>query len=264
MAPNPLEILKYLNKSNCGECGEKTCLAFAAAVSRGQKLLNYCPYVGEEILQQFNGDSGDPKSSSREREEVLNRLKDRLSKIDFTEASKRLDAPLKDGRLTLKVLGKNFSVDSKGTFFSEIHIHSWLTLPLLNYILDGKGVDPSGNWVPLRELKGGKDWARFFEHRCEKPMKKLADTYPDFFADMLHVFSGRQVDRHYESDVSLVLYPLPKLPILICYWRAEEGLESDLHLFFDNTAEENLNMNSIYSLITGMLVMFEKIARRHN
>ena len=84
MALNPMEILKYLNKSNCGECGEKTCLAFAAAVSRGQKLLNQCPYVGEEILQQFNGDSGDPKSSSREREEVLNRLKNRLSKIDFT------------------------------------------------------------------------------------------------------------------------------------------------------------------------------------
>jgi hypothetical protein len=264
MALNPMEILKHLNKSNCGECGEKTCLAFAAAVAREQKSLTQCPYVEDEIVQQLGEDSGNLKSSGSETEEVLNRLKDRLSKIDFAEASKRLDAPLEDDRLTLKVLGKNFSVDSKGTFFSEIHIHSWLTLPVLNYILDGKGVEPSGNWVPLRELKGGKDWGRFFEHRCEKPMKKLADTYPDFFADMLHVFSGRQVDRHYESDISLVLYPLPKLPILICYWRPEDGLESDLHLFFDTTAEDNLNIDSIYSLMTGMLVMFEKIARRHN
>lgn len=264
MAPNPMEILKHLNKSNCGECSEKTCLAFAAAVAREQKPLNQCPYVEKEIVQQFGGDSSNLKPSNWETEEVLNRLKDRLSKTDFAEASKRLDAPLRDNKLTLTVLGKNFSVDSKGTFFSEIHIHTWLTLPVLNYILDGRGVEPSGNWVPLRELKGGKDWGRFFEHRCEKPMKKLADTYPDFFADMLHIFSGRQVDRHYESDISLVLYPLPKLPILICYWRPEDGLESDLHLFFDTTAEDNLNIDSIYSLITGMLVMFEKIARRHN
>jgi len=264
MAPNPMEILRHLNKSNCGKCSEKTCLAFAAAVAREQKSLNQCPYVEEEIVQQFGGDSSNLKPSNWETEEVLNRLKDRLSKTDFAEASKRLDAPLRDDKLTLTVLGKNFSVDSKGTFFSEIHIHSWLTLPVLNYILDGKGVESSGNWVPLRELKGGKDWGRFFEHRCEKPMKKLADTYPDFFADMLHIFSGRQVDRHYESDISLVLYPLPKLPILICYWRPEDGLESDLHLFFDTTAEDNLNIDSIYSLITGMLVMFEKIARRHN
>ena len=264
MASNPMTILKHLNKSNCGECSEKTCLAFAAAVARGQKPLSQCPYVKKETVQQFGGDSVDPKPPNGETEEVSNLLKERLSKIDFAEASKRLDIPLKDDKLTLKVLGKNFSVDSKGNFFSDIHIHAWLTLPILNYILDGKGLEPSGNWVPLRELRGGKDWGRFFEHRCEKPMKKVADTYPDFFADMLHVFSGRQVDRHYESDISLVLYPLPKLPVLICYWRPEDELESDLHLFFDTTAEDNLNIDSIYSLMTGMLVMFEKIARRHN
>ena len=117
MTANPMEILKHLNKSNCGECGEKTCLAFAAAVAREQKSLNRCPYVGEKTLQQFEANPGDPKSPYRETEEVLNQLKDRLSKIDFVEASKRLDVPLRDGKLTLTVLGKNFSVDSKGKFF---------------------------------------------------------------------------------------------------------------------------------------------------
>jgi len=125
-------------------------------------------------------------------------------------------------------------------------------------------VEPSGQWLPFRELKGGKDWGRFFEHRCEKAMKRVADTYPDFFADMLHIFAGKQVERHFGSDISLVLNPLPKVPILICYWRPEDGLESDLHLFFDATAENNLNIDSIYLLTTGLVVMFEKMALRHN
>ena len=120
MALNPMEILKHLNKSNCGECSEKTCLAFAAAVGRGQKPLSQCPYVKKETVQQFGGDSVDPKPPNGETEEVSNLLKERLSKIDFAEASKRLDIPLKDDKLTLKVLGKNFSVDSKGNFFSDI------------------------------------------------------------------------------------------------------------------------------------------------
>lgn len=72
------------------------------------------------------------------------------------------------------------------------------------------------------------------------------------------------MEQHFDSDISLVLYPLPKLPVLFCYWKPEDGLESDFHLFFDDTAEENLNIESIYSLMTGMLVMFEKIAQRHN
>jgi hypothetical protein len=137
-------------------------------------------------------------------------------------------------------------------------------LPVLNYILEGEGAEPSRKWVPFRELKGGKDWGRFFEHRCEKPMKKVADSYPDFFADMLHIFAGKQVERQFDSDISLVLYPLPQVPILICYWRPEDGLESDFHLFFDSTAENNLNIDSIYLLTNGLANMFEKIALTHN
>jgi hypothetical protein len=80
---------------------------------------------------------------------------------------------------------------------------------------------------------------------------------------MLHVFSGRQVANLFDSDISLVLYPLPKVPILICYWKPEDGLESSLNLFFDDTAEKNLNIESIYALGTGLVRMFEKVAHRH-
>ena len=40
---NAMEIFKLLDKSNCRECGEKTCLAFAGAVYRGQKKIDECP-----------------------------------------------------------------------------------------------------------------------------------------------------------------------------------------------------------------------------
>jgi len=261
---NTVEILKLLDKSNCGKCNEPTCLAFAAAVARGQRALNECPGIKEDVIRRFGAEPRDRKPPDRDTEEVLSQLKARLRTIDLAETAKRLNAPFKDGILTVKVCGKDFSVDSKGNFSSEIHIHSWLTLPVLNYVLEGEGTEPSGKWVPFRELKGGKEWARFFDHRCEKPMKKIADNYPDFFADMLHIFAGKQVGRQFDSDISLVLHPLPKVPILICYWRPEDGLESDFHLFFDQTAEDNLAVDSIYLLTTGLLIMFEKIALRHN
>ena len=261
---NPMEILKLLDKSNCRKCNEATCLAFAAAVARGKRALNECPGIEKDVIKRFGGEPRDLKPPDRDPEEVLSQLKARLRTIDLAAAAKRLNTPYKDGILTLKVCGKDFSVDSKGNFSSEIHIHSWLSLPVLNYILEGKGVEPSGKWVPFRELKGGKEWTRFFDHRCEKPMKKIADNYPDFFADMLHIFAGKQVGRQFDSDISLVLSPLPKVPILFCYWRPEDGLESDFHLFFDSTVENNLTVDSIYLLTTGLLIMFEKIALRHN
>jgi hypothetical protein len=165
--------------------------------------------------------------------------------------------------LTIKCLGKDFSVDTKGNINTEIHVHSWIAVPVLNYIIAGAGTSASGKWVPFRELEGGKTWYRLFEQRCEKPLKKVADTYTDLFEDMIHLFNGRQVDNHYSSDISLVLHPLPKVPFLICYWRPEDDLASDLNIFFDSKAEENLNIESIYTLGTGLVIMFEKLALRH-
>lgn len=259
-----MDILKILDKSNCKKCHEPTCLAFAAAVAREQRALSECPNLEEDILEQFGDRPTAQKPVEQNREEVLNQLIERLRSTDLAEAAERIGAQFKDDKLTIKICGKNFSVDSQGNFSSEIHIHTWLTGPVLSYILEGEGIEPSGQWLPFRELKGGKDWARFFEHRCEKAMKKVADSYPDFFSDMVHLFAGKQLERHYESDISLVLHPLPKVPILICYWKPEDGLESDLHLFFDSNADRNLNIESIYTLTTGLNIMFEKISFRHN
>ncbi len=64
----------------------------------------------------------------------------------------------------------------------------------------------------------------------------MADTYTDLFDDMVHIFNGRQVDKQFRSDISVVLYPLPKVPVMVCYWLPEDGIESSLNLFFDETA----------------------------
>jgi hypothetical protein len=35
----------------------------------------------------------------------------------------------------LKILGKDFSVDAKGRFFTDIHVNPWVAVPVLDYIL---------------------------------------------------------------------------------------------------------------------------------
>jgi ArsR family metal-binding transcriptional regulator len=53
---NMMGILKYLPKTNCRECGEPTCLAFAAKVRDGEKGPEDCPPLTagkQEALQEF-------------------------------------------------------------------------------------------------------------------------------------------------------------------------------------------------------------------
>jgi len=94
-------------------------------------------------------------------------------------------------------------------------------------------------------------------------MKRVADIYTPLFDDVVHVFGGKQVDKQFKSDISVVLHPLPKVPVMICYWLPEDGMESSLHIFFDETADRNLDIGSVFSLGAGLAQMFTKIALRH-
>jgi hypothetical protein len=51
--------------------------------------------------------------------------------------------------------------------------------------------------------------------------------------------------------------------MLICYWKPDGGMESSLNVFFDETAEDNLILDSIYRLAAGLVLMFEKISITH-
>jgi hypothetical protein len=258
-----MEIFKLLDKSNCRKCNKPTCLAFAAAVFQGQKRLDECPQLDREIIERYGGMAANQNPLEQMQSESIEHLKRKIVKIDLCASAQRLGEKFSNEKLTIKCLGKDFSVDINGNISTDIHVHSWIAVPVLNYILEGAGTPVSGKWVPFRELEGGKKWYRLFKQRCEKPLKKVADTYTDLFEDMIHLFNGRQVENHYASDISLVLHPLPKLPLLICYWKPEEDLASDLNIFFDSKAEENLNIESIYTLGAGLVIMFEKLALRH-
>ena len=60
MALTGIQIFKLLPKTNCGECGVPTCLAFAMNLAAGKAELAACPYVSEEAKAQLEEASAPP------------------------------------------------------------------------------------------------------------------------------------------------------------------------------------------------------------
>ena len=60
MALTGIEIFKLLPKTNCGECGVPTCLAFAMNLASGKAELSACPYISEEARAQLAEASAPP------------------------------------------------------------------------------------------------------------------------------------------------------------------------------------------------------------
>lgn len=261
---HPLEIYKLLNKSNCRKCVLPSCMAFAVAVIQGRKKIGDCPELDVQAIETLSGQTSTQKTVEDDLQKKLNSLKQEISTVNFASVAEKLGAVVNRDKLAVNCLGKDFVIDIKGNIASQCHTNAWVMIPLLNYVLFGKGRNISGNWVPLRELENGATWGPLFGQRCEKPLKQIADSHSDLFADLISIFSGKSSFNNFAADISVVLYPLPKVPILICYWKSEDDLESKLNIFFDTTAEENLNIESIYALGVGLVSMFEKIMHKHS
>ena len=263
MIKKPLDILEILEQSNCRECGEATCLAFASAVSRGQRTLKECPRLAAPVIESFSENAGQYRGVYVPGEAYLNRLKGEIRGMDLVSAAQRTGGRMIDGRLVMKVLGKNFGVDTEGHIHTDIHINPWVAVPFLNYILYGQGIDPSGEWISYRELKDGWEGYAIFQKRCERMIKELADNHAALIDDIVQVFNGEEVDKQFKADISVVLHPLPKVPLMICYWRPDEGLDSNLNVFFDKSANHHLDTDSLFTLAVGLTQMLEKLVSTH-
>jgi acetyl-CoA decarbonylase/synthase complex subunit gamma len=55
-----IEIFKLLPKTNCKECGDPTCLAFAMKLAAGKADLSACPYVSEEAKAKLSEAAAPP------------------------------------------------------------------------------------------------------------------------------------------------------------------------------------------------------------
>lgn len=259
----PLEIYMLLPRSNCGECGISTCLAFAAAVLKDEKQPGDCPRLEAEARARLAGNIDRQVNLETTREEQLAELKKKIAGTDILSRPEQLGARVAGDRLIITCLGKDFSVDRSGAVASQCHTHSWFSLPLLDYVLHCEGAEPTGRWVPFRELPKGKTWNPLFERRCERPMKRIADEHSGLFEDLVGMFRAASSARAFDADVAVVLSPLPKVPLLVCYWKPEDGMESQLHLFFDETAERNLPVESLFTMATGIVRMLERIMHTH-
>ena len=260
---NPLEIYKILPQTNCGQCYLPSCLAFSAAVTNGSKKLADCPFITETEAQKISPNVVTVEPYEIMRGEDIKLLQKRIAGIELPGLTDKLGAKMVGTHLAVTCLGKDFFVDHLGKVTSECHTHTGLTIPLLSYIVSGTGSDPTGNWVHFRELKDGPRMSALFEQRGEKRLQSLADSHTDLFDDLVSMFSGTEEENMFDSDISIILYPLPKLPILICYWKSEDELGSKLNIFFDKSADSHLPIQSIFELSIGMVMMFEKIAQKH-
>jgi hypothetical protein len=259
----PLAIHRALARTNCGRCGLPSCFAFAAAVVAGRKKLADCPGLDPQDIVRLSGSLQTRAEMEPDQAEFIDRLEEKVAQLDLAAVAPVIGAGYTGNGLVINSLGKDFLVDHQGRMSSECHIIPWVKAPLLSYITHAEHQEITGTWISFRELQGGMEWQNLFTSRCEQVLKKIADNHPQLFGELIELFMGKTI-AGFQADIALVLHPLPHFPLLICYQAPDDDLDSALTIFFDSCCGVNLHIKSIFTLCSGLVQMFDKIAQLHS
>lgn len=259
----PIDVLQATDRSNCGECGLPTCMAFAVQVAQGKRDAGDCPRIAPDVAARIDDRRQTAADPAAEAAAALAPLKSCIGGIDFAAGAQRLGGELHEDRLVVRMLGRAFALDRDGELHAMCHINPWVHFPLLAYALECRGTAPAGEWLAFGELPGALSWARFFDWRCERELQKLAEADFDLLCDILSLFAAAPPPAGVEADRAYRLLPLPRVPLLFTCWAPTADFAPRARLLFDRSAPDNLGVEALFRLSSGLVEMFKRIAVDH-
>ena len=148
-----------------------------------------------------------------------------------------------------------FSDSPKSIIFLD-KFKDFFRLSLLWYLSSAKDIPSTGRLIRPIDVKGGQ---RFFTGTHLLPLDRVAAVYGrdrDKFIKRGIEFGAEEASH---GDASLILFPLPRVPITLILWLEDEEFPARADLLFDSTCDLQIGLSDIvWSLaMLSTLVMIE-------
>lgn len=245
------EIFRKLPKTNCRECGEATCIAFALKCQTGQRLISECPYA--EAVEAEGALSGTVQDSY---EEAGNRMEARLGDLDFKSAAAAAGASYNAERdlMEIVMLGRKYEVRRSGLFLDGVHSrNSWDRLIIYDFILRRSGMGLSGERVPLQHFPKTPSHVKSFQGRAEAELGKVFGLDPLGIRSRLDELGAEYVSSEAGAELACRLELLPGFPLYLEFWSADDEFPASCKFFVDSSAVNKLDIEYI-ARVTGKAV----------
>jgi hypothetical protein len=176
-------------------------------------------------------------------------LWEQLEALEGQEMARRAGCQYEDepGRYTIRVLQREYLVDLSArrvlSALDRSEAGYARELCILAYLINSKDLPVRGKLIPAASLPGGQF---FFRGPHKLPTEKLEDAFgdnPDRLYKVADEFGARRRDF---GDAAIQLYVLPRVPLNVVIWRADEEFAARASILFDETAAEQLPLDALW------------------
>ena len=252
---------KVLPRTNCGECGYPTCMAFASMVVSKKLPLKGCPYLSPQTLARCQPELDAQYSAGKwiQRDmsaDALAWAKERAASMELVDLPERIG-----GELT-RAEGEPVLV--LPYFNKTIHIHRnhiqrpdgselsrWEQVFIFNHMAQGGSQKPTDRWKALQEIPNTISKIKSMQAQVELPLRERFAGHRDELAAAASRIGGQDVTSDVDSaDLAIRFTPLPRIPVMLLFWDADpdSGFDAEVKLSFDETITEHLDIESIIFL----------------
>ncbi len=123
--------------------------------------------------------------------------------------------------------------------------HEFLYLFILYYLMEAKGINPSGVWVSEKDIPGG---SAFFRGPHTIPGNMITERFGNdltSFKKRCIKLKGVRLDM---ADAAFKFHITPAIPAAVLYYFADEDFPCEAKLLFDYTIASHLPLDIIYAL----------------
>ncbi len=248
----PFEILKKTPRTNCGQCGHPTCLAFAAAVAKGGDDPGKCPFLSREGFVTASGKGAALEELPAQREvELIAHLQGKIATLDFAVLADPLGARLLPGRepaLAFRYLGQEVVLAKNSLLLDNAPPADHRDQILLyNYAHSGGGTEPALDWIGLESLPNSISKVKTLATYCESRLALLFTQSPaERIRHACTALDG--LEKKAEGASLAFLIPvLPRVPQHIFFWaeEPEDGFVAKAKVLFDRQVLSFLDLESL-------------------
>ncbi len=258
MKLSPMTVVQKTPRTNCGKCGYPTCISFATALTRRKVYYTKCPYfkADEKFIKLI-----DQLFVSNEKEKkpgisAVSLLEKRLKFKDFSKIAKPLGCEYKKESnkeiIVLKYLRYNVVVEKSK---DEINVISdkknfdvWDKILILNYLYFSGSSGIAGEWIAMESMPNSISKIKALKRDCEDPLKEYFKGKKDLLKKRAESLPSKFIEKpECQSDVCVIIYVLPMVPIRINFWDEilEDGFDASVKILFDKNALDYLDLEAL-------------------
>ncbi|MFO8057257.1 MAG: DUF3786 domain-containing protein [bacterium] len=118
-------------------------------------------------------------------------------------------------------------------------------LSIIFYLLKASDAELSGEWISEKELTGG---TTFFRGPHAVPVHLIEERFGEDMESFRKVCEGLGGSPLSLADVSFRFQILPRVPVAVLFWPADDEFEARARLLFDESIELHLPLDIIFGI----------------